>query len=98
LGNVHLTFTTKYEQDVGTGTYESANSASEQSKLLNYDKARKINSVLSDHTYDGVTPPVTGTHAQRLNGSEKEKVGLARSLSVMPGYKLNVEVFAKFPW
>ncbi len=34
--------------------------------------------------------------AQRLNGSANEKYGLAKSLSVMPGDKINVEVYAKY--
>jgi RHS repeat-associated protein len=34
--------------------------------------------------------------AQRLNGSMNEKFGLAKSLSVMPGDKLNIEVYAKY--
>ena len=34
--------------------------------------------------------------AQRLNGSTNEKYGLAKSLSVMPGDKINVEVYAKY--
>jgi hypothetical protein len=33
---------------------------------------------------------------QRLNGSTNEKYGLARSLSVMPGDKINIEVYAKY--
>jgi RHS repeat-associated protein len=34
--------------------------------------------------------------AQRLNGSTNEKYGLAKSLSVMPGDKINIEVYAKY--
>jgi RHS repeat-associated protein len=56
-------------------------------QYLRTEHERRVQSVLFDRT--------TG-YAQRLNGSTNEKFGLARSLSVMPGDKINTEVYAKF--
>jgi RHS repeat-associated protein len=39
---------------------------------------------------------IPGSYAARLNGSSKEKIGLAKSLSVMPGDVINMEVFTKY--
>ncbi|MCA6431738.1 MAG: hypothetical protein IM613_20090, partial [Cytophagales bacterium] len=77
-------------------TSELSNSAAEQAKFLNREKVRAINSALFDHTYDGQPTPPTGTYAQRLSGKDGEKIGLARSISVMPGDKINIEVYAKY--
>jgi hypothetical protein len=56
---------------------------------------------LFNHT--GTTPLSPGEgqgvrpgYSQRLNGSANEKVGLARSLSVMPGDVINMKVYAKY--
>jgi len=84
-----VTFTTKDETDVSTGTLEAANA--EQSKFLRYDNARKVQSAWFDHTNGTATG-----YAERLNGSANGKYGLARSISVMPGDKINAEVYAKF--
>ncbi|MFM7855221.1 MAG: RHS repeat-associated core domain-containing protein [Flammeovirgaceae bacterium] len=96
LGNVRLTFTSKDETDNATATNEAANAIAEQRKFLHRDKVRSINSTLFDHTYDGQPAQPNGTFAQRLSGRDNEKVGLARSLSVMPGDRVNIEVFAKY--
>jgi RHS repeat-associated protein len=56
-----------------------------------YDNARRVNSILFDHTRKGATH-----FAQRLNGSGNEKYGLARSFSVMPGDTIKMEVFVKY--
>jgi len=91
LGNVRTTFTTKDEVDESTATLETANEDEEQSKFLRYELARRVNSVLLDHT-NGTSPG----YAVRLNGTEKERNGLARSLSVMPGDIIHVEAYAKY--
>ncbi|MFM9837592.1 MAG: DUF6443 domain-containing protein [Cyclobacteriaceae bacterium] len=96
LGNVRLTFTSKDDTDNSTANYEADNVATEQGKFLNRDKVRRINSVLFDRTYDGQPVQPNGTFAQRLSGRPNEKIGLARSLSVMPGDKINIEVYAKY--
>ncbi|MFM8912742.1 MAG: RHS repeat domain-containing protein, partial [Flammeovirgaceae bacterium] len=96
LGNVRLTFTSKDETDNATATNEVNNAIAEQGKFLHRDKVRSINSILFDHTYDGQPAQPNGTFAQRLSGRDNEKIGLARSLSVMPGDRINIEVFAKY--
>lgn len=91
LGNVRLTFTEKNEIENAIATLETANLAAEQSKFLRIENARRINAAIFDHT--------NGTadgYSQRLTGSANEIYGLARSLSVMPGDTIKVEVFAKY--
>jgi hypothetical protein len=91
LGNVRVTFTSKDETESATATLETANMNAEQAKFLRYANARRIQSSLFDRTNGASTG-----YAQRLNGSANEKYGLARSISVMPGDKLNIEVYAKY--
>jgi RHS repeat-associated protein len=91
LGNTRLTFTSKEEIESATATLETAAANTEQSNFLRYTNAKRINSTLFDRTNGAATG-----HAQRLNGSANEKYGLARSLSVMPGDKINIEVYAKY--
>ncbi|MEI9920685.1 MAG: RHS repeat-associated core domain-containing protein [Bacteroidota bacterium] len=96
LGNVRMTFTTKDEVDSATATVDNANATAENSEFLNYDKVRRVNHPVYDHTYDHSTSPDGTTYAMRLNGSSNERIGLAKSISVMPGDTLKIEVFAKY--
>ncbi|GHN02378.1 hypothetical protein WSM22_38670 [Cytophagales bacterium WSM2-2] len=91
LGNVRVTFTTKNDVDQAQATFEPANQNAEQSKFLRMDDARIINSALFDHTHNGTT-----AYSERLSGSANEKNGIARSISVMPGDTIKMEVFAKY--
>ncbi|MBS1681925.1 MAG: hypothetical protein JST48_09450 [Bacteroidetes bacterium] len=91
LGNVRLTFTTKKEVDQPKATFETANATTEASQFLRYDDARTVNSTLFDHTHNGVT-----AYSERLSGSSNEVNGVARSISVMPGDTVNMEVYAKY--
>ncbi len=91
LGNVRTTFTTKPSSEANTATLETVNAAAEQSKFLRYDNAKRIFATLFDHT-NGTAPG----YSERLNGSANEKFGLARSLSVMPGDTLRLEVYGKY--
>ena len=63
----------------------------EHATFLRYAETTKINSALFDHTGSGDTH-----YAVRLNGSESERIGLARSLAVMTGDTVRAEVFAKY--
>jgi RHS repeat-associated protein len=47
-------------------------------------------------TVDQLYSSATEGHATRLNGSENERIGLAKSLSVMPGDVIKLEVYAKY--
>ena len=91
LGNVRLTFTTKQEEDEAIATLEPVNTLQEQSEFLRYSEAKLINSSLFDKTNGASTG-----YAQRLNGTATEKFGLAKSISVMPGDTVSVEVYAKY--
>lgn len=91
LGNVRVTFTSKEETDQQTATSETAHEQEERAAFLYYDEVTKINSTLFDHTGE------TGSnYSVRLSGAEGEKIGLARSLAVMPGDVVSAEVFAKY--
>jgi hypothetical protein len=86
-----MTFTTKDETETSTATLEAANLVNEQSKFLRIQNAKRVNAALFDHTNG------TGTgYSERLNGSANEKYGIAKSLSVMPGDTVKMEVFAKY--
>src|SRR5690606_26182970 len=63
----------------------------EHATFLRYAETTKINSTLFDHTGSGDTH-----YAVRLNGSESERIGLARSLAVMTGDTMRAEVYAKY--
>lgn len=91
LGDVRLTFTANPETESATATYEAANVAAEQNKFLRYETARRVYSPLFDKTNSS-----SPGYSERLNGTANEKFGLARSLSVMPGDKVNLEVYAKY--
>jgi RHS repeat-associated protein len=91
LGNVRLTFTANPETESSTATYEAANVTAEQNKFLRYETARRVYSPLFDKTNSS-----SPGYSERLNGTANEKFGLARSLSVMPGDKVNLEVYTKY--
>jgi RHS repeat-associated protein len=95
LGNVRLTFTTKQDIDSSTATLEDENADEEEGKFLRYDNARIVNHFLFDHT-KGSKPTQVDGGAQRLSGQANEIYGLAKSLSVMPGDVINMEVYAKY--
>jgi RHS repeat-associated protein len=91
LGNVRLTFTSKESSNQSAATLEDSNATTEQSQFLYYSEAVRVNSQFFDHTNQGGT-----YYSTRLNGTVNEKFGLAKSLSVMPGDVINVDVFAKY--
>jgi RHS repeat-associated protein len=95
LGNVRVTFTTKQEVDADTATLESVHADAEQANFLRYDNARIVANHLFDHT-NGSAPGTASGGAQRLNGRGNEVFGLARSISVMPGDVIDMEVYAKY--
>jgi RHS repeat-associated protein len=92
LGNVRLTFTTKNETETSLATLETANASSEQGKFLYYNEAIKVNHPPFDHTNAGTT-----YYSTRLTGgSTNAKYGLTKTLSIMPGDVVNMEVYAKY--
>ncbi len=95
LGNVRLTFTSKQDIESDTATLEDENADEEAGQFLRYDNARIVNHFLFDHT-KGSKPTQVEGGAQRLSGHGNEIYGLAKSLSVMPGDVINMEVYAKY--
>ncbi|SKC55115.1 DUF6443 domain-containing protein [Ohtaekwangia koreensis] len=95
LGNVRLTFTSKLDVEAPKATFEDANVNTEQGQFLRYENARRVNHYLFDHT-NGSSPTAVAGGAQRLSGQTNEVYGLARSISVMPGDVINMEVYAKY--
>jgi RHS repeat-associated protein len=91
LGNVRTTFTSKVDIVANTATLEETNKSLEQSKFLRYELAKRVNSILFDHTNGTATG-----YAVRLNGTANERNGLAYSLSVMPGDTIRMEAYAKY--
>ncbi len=98
LGSVRTTFTTKPGTQSSVATLETANAGSEQAAFLNYSEAVKLNSPLFDHSHR--TPQGAGNttfYSTRLSGATtNEKIGLAKSISVLPGDHITIEVFAKY--
>lgn len=89
LGNVRVTFRTASDTDVAKASFES-----EQQGFLRSRHARRVRSALVDHTNNNIAGS-TG-YAQRLSGSQHEKIGLAKSIAVGRGDVVNAEVFAKY--
>ena len=95
LGNVRLTFTTKEDVETNKATMEQANWDTEDKQFQRYDEVRTVRSALFDHTND-TNPTSTDGLSIRLSGSEREKTGLVKTLSVMPGDVVHMKVYAKY--
>jgi RHS repeat-associated protein len=94
LGNIHVTLTTKEDRDEPIATLEPANEDKERSEFVGYDKMRRVRSRIFDHT-NGVEE---GYSIRLLGGPDPDlQLGLIRSLEVLPGDKIEVEVYAKYP-
>jgi RHS repeat-associated protein len=99
LGNVRVTFTSKDETETATATLEDANAATEQGQFLHYEEAVTVNERLFDHTHRtaGNQGNTTFRSTRLLGGSDSNAIyGLAKTLSVMPGDKINAKVYAKY--
>jgi uncharacterized protein YpiB (UPF0302 family) len=88
LGNVRVTFTTKYEAPQYTATLEDGTQTQEQSTFEGYSR---VTNDLFDHTDAGTVYDKT----QLLNGGVSGQVGLSKSLAVVPGDTIVVEVQAR---
>jgi RHS repeat-associated protein len=92
LGNVRLTFTTAPQPaKVFTAGYEDVNSTTEAANFNpSYNNAVRYSAALYNRTPGGVK-------SQRLSaGNSNEIIGLAKSLQVIPGDTLKMEVYVKF--
>jgi len=74
-----------------TATMEAAHTGEEGNQFLNYDKAVRVNADLFNHTQEA-----DAHYALRLSGGTGKATGLARSVSVMPGDTVRMEVFGKY--
>jgi RHS repeat-associated protein len=90
LGNVRITFTTKPQAaSIVSATFESGTQSSEQNTFNNYSS---ITFDLVDHT----DPGTTYQKVQLLNGGTNGRVGLAKSISVMPGDVIAISAYGKY--
>lgn len=86
LGNVRVTFTAKAQTPVtSTANFETTTN----SNFVNYSF---ISFDLVDHTDAGTTY----TKAQWLNGGNSGRVGVGKSIAVMPGDKVSINAYAKY--
>ena len=92
LGNVRVTFTTKDEvPDEYLATFETAAQANEALDFQNYGDAVIIPSIDYNHT-----DSIGADKSVRLSGGAGEVIGLAKSLAVVPGDVIDMEVYVKY--
>ena len=91
VGSPRVVLRTLPSTSAQTATVEPEELPSEQSEFLRVENVKRVQSALFDKTND----PASG-YSVRLNGSVNEKYGLAKTLSVMPGDRVKLEVYAKF--
>ena len=92
LGNVRATFTTKEEApDEYLATFETAEQPSEALDFQNYGDAVIIPSTLYNHTNSA-----GADKSVRLSGIAGEIIGLAKSIAVVPGDAVHMEVYGKY--
>ena len=97
LGNIRTTLTTKQETESVTATLENATRKKELGQFLYLNEAVLIKSDLFNHTPNSATKVSTRLSGHDgTNGTKAERVGLERSISVMPGDVINMEVYAKY--
>jgi len=72
-------------------TMEVAHTVEEENQFINYEKAVRVKADLFNYT-----PDADAQYALRLSGSMAQATGLARSLSIMPGDTVRMEVFGKY--
>jgi len=93
LGNVRVSFTTIADIQSDVATMEPANQLNETKAFVNYEQMRVVkSSPIFDHTNN----PGGNGASIRLSGNANEKTGLVKTLSVMPGDVIHMEVYAKY--
>jgi RHS repeat-associated protein len=92
LGNVRLTFTTEPGEDAYTATLENATQQQEQADFHpSYDNITRSNASIYDHTDNG-----SSTYSLMLDGQPNRIIGLAKSMQVLPGDTVNMQVYGKY--
>lgn len=91
LGNVRTTFTSRpiTREYLATVEPEPDIVAQEAADFDNYDDAVILEHALANHTQNG-------NQAIRLNATNMQVIGLAKSFKVYPGDKVKMEVYAKY--
>lgn len=91
LGNVRVTFTTEEKIDQYTATMEPEHATEEEDDFPSYNSVTTSPVLMYNHTAEaGATTSVV------LNGAANKQVGLAKSLKVVPGDIIDIEVYAKY--
>ncbi len=86
LGSIRATFTTKTQTPAtSTANFEAATNT-------NFTNYFRTSFDLVDHTDAGTTY----THVQHLNGGVNGRVGIGKSISVLPGDKVSIGAWAKY--
>lgn len=86
LGNVRVTFTAKTQTPVtSTANFEAATNTA----FTNYFRT-------SFDLVDRTDAGTTYTHVQHLNGGVNGRVGVGKSISVLPGDKVSIGAWAKY--
>jgi RHS repeat-associated protein len=92
LGNVRLTFTSEPGEDTYTATLENATQQQEQADFHpSYDNITRSNAGIYDHTDNG-----SSTYSLMIDGQPGRIIGLAKSMQVLPGDTVNMQVFGKY--
>ncbi|MFD2033694.1 DUF6443 domain-containing protein [Belliella marina] len=91
LGNVRATFKTQSDVDNYVATLENNNASYASDYFLRYGEVTRINVPIFNKT-----PGTGNSYSIRLTGAGNEKYGLAKSLAVKPGDKIDAEVYVKY--
>jgi RHS repeat-associated protein len=91
LGSIRCSFTTDIQEETFAAGLEDLNAAEEANRFGNsYTTAVRYPAEMYNHTPGG-------TKSLRLSAaSQNEVIGLAKSLNVMPGDRISLEVYAKY--
>ncbi|MCH7403556.1 DUF6443 domain-containing protein [Belliella kenyensis] len=91
LGNVRATFKTQHDVDQYLATFENASSTYENNYFSRYGEVTRINAPIFNRTSGS-----GNSFSVRLTGVGNSKHGLAKSLAVKPGDKIDAEVYVKY--
>ena len=88
LGSTRVVLQEDPSQFSSSATFETMAMEEESQQFLNYDEATRVAAAVFDHT-----DSVNSNYSIRLSGND---TGLAKSISVLPGDTVRMQVFAKF--
>lgn len=91
LGNTRVVLQEDPGVFVASAGFEVESIESESSQFIGYDDMVRISAEMLNHTEGKES-----TYAMRLTGGYGENIGLAKSVSVLPGDTVRMEVFGKY--